>query len=101
MVGVAVGVEVAVLVGKKVIVAVGVTVASRRGTAGKLLHPDNKKTTITPHTRIIPQTAFEILRVSFMSFLLVGILAQKTVHIYYCAFGRKYKWQNDLAGKSI
>jgi hypothetical protein len=59
--GIRVEVAVGVAVGVKVVVTVGVLVAKGLGTADRLLHPDNKKTPITPHTRIVPQTFFEIL----------------------------------------
>jgi hypothetical protein len=73
--GVAVGVGIEVFVGTVVGVEVGVEVAVIVGVMvakrpGKLLHPDNKKVLITPHAKTIFQTAFEILRVSFMPFLL-------------------------------
>jgi hypothetical protein len=52
-VDVAVGVDVAVLVGVKVVVAVGVSVAKRLETAGRLLHPNNKKALMTARAGII------------------------------------------------
>ena len=53
--GVAVGVEVevAVLVGVKVIAVVGVVVSKRLETAGRLLHPDNKKALMIVKARIV------------------------------------------------
>jgi hypothetical protein len=56
--------------GIKVVVAVGVSVPKRLETAGRLLHPNNKKAPIATHTRIIPQIVFEFLRVLFKPFLL-------------------------------
>lgn len=53
-----VGTTVGVKVGVEVAVIVGVMVAKR---PGRLLHPNKKKALITPYTRTIFQTIFEIL----------------------------------------